>query len=186
LWDGAPQAVNRGPRAGPKAGRGWLRLHTGGARPQWHGYPDLAVGAPGSPTQRKGWDLGSINIIFGGRNGLRATNTTLIPAATDEPGFAGQPAAGDVNGDGTVDLIEGAPDADDVGDGHLSFALMDPTVRAQRVPVNQRGEALPAGTLHRRTRRAHTRCSSQPAGDAPSSRVGSVQPQRAYDDGLEA
>jgi hypothetical protein len=64
------------------------------------GYSDVAVGAPGSPKQRKDWDLGSITILFGGRNGLRATDTTLIPAAEHEPGFASRLAAGDVDRDG--------------------------------------------------------------------------------------
>jgi hypothetical protein len=87
------------------------------------GFADLAVGAPGDDEDRREWDHGSIHILFGGPKGLSTTRATKIPEARPygESGFGRRLAAGDVDGDRVVDLVEGAPVEADVTEGHLSF-----------------------------------------------------------------
>jgi uncharacterized caspase-like protein len=89
------------------------------------GFADLAVGAPGSGSQRRRYDHGSIYILFGGPRGLSAANARQITEADPDnmTGFGRVLAAGDVNGDGRLDLVEGSwlegkPDA-----GHMSYCL---------------------------------------------------------------
>jgi hypothetical protein len=89
------------------------------------GYADLAVGAPGSGSQRKASGHGSIHILFGGPRGLSAAHARTIGEA--EPngmsGFGRVLAAGDVNGDGELDLVEGSWLEGDPNGGHLSYCL---------------------------------------------------------------
>src|SRR5205085_7768831 len=83
---------------------------------------DLAVGAPGTEQEQRSRKPGSIDILFGGRRGLSAANAARIPQAADkEQGFGSQMAAGDVNRDGRLDLVEGAPSVPSVNNGHLSY-----------------------------------------------------------------
>ena len=91
-----------------------------------NGYTDLAVGAPGTLKQQKAWDPGSIHLLLGGPKGLSATRATKIPEAEKDHdveggGFGSLLAAGDVNGDGSIDLVEGGARDDEVAPGHLSF-----------------------------------------------------------------
>jgi hypothetical protein len=89
------------------------------------GFADLAVGAPGSGSQRKRYDHGSIYILFGGPRGLSAANARQITEADPDnmSGFGRVLAAGDVNGDGRLDLVEGSWLEGKPDDGHLSYCL---------------------------------------------------------------
>jgi uncharacterized caspase-like protein len=87
------------------------------------GIADLAVGAPGTDDQQRRRKPGSIDILFGGPRGLSAANTARIPeVAGGQQGFGSRLAAGDVDRDGQLDLVEGAPSVPKgVNDGHLSY-----------------------------------------------------------------
>jgi FG-GAP repeat protein len=80
------------------------------------------VGAPGSRREQRSRKAGSIYVLFGGPHGLSAANAARIPeAAAAEQGFGSRLAAGDVDRDGRLDLVEGAPYVPGVSDGHLSY-----------------------------------------------------------------
>jgi len=82
--------------------------------------PDLAVGAPGTAAEQRDHARGSVYVLFGGPHGLSAAHAVRISDAAYEVGFGSRLAAGDVDNDGKVDLVEGAPYT--VGDGgHMSY-----------------------------------------------------------------
>lgn len=86
------------------------------------GIADLAVGAPGTNHEQQGRKRGSIDILFGGPHGLSAAHAAHIPEADGtEQGFGSRLAAGDVDRDGRLDLVEGAPYVPNVNNGHLSY-----------------------------------------------------------------
>jgi Caspase domain/FG-GAP repeat len=86
------------------------------------GTADLAVGAPGTEDEQQSREPGSIDILFGGPRGLSAANAARIPEVHDkEQGFGSRLAAGDVDRDGRLDLVEGAPFVPSVNNGHLSY-----------------------------------------------------------------
>ena len=86
------------------------------------GIADLAVGAPGTNHEQRSRKRGSIDILFGGPHGLSAAHSAPIPEADGtEQGFGSRLAAGDVDRDGRLDLVEGAPFVPSVNDGHLSY-----------------------------------------------------------------
>ncbi|HSD79975.1 MAG TPA: FG-GAP repeat protein [Solirubrobacteraceae bacterium] len=86
------------------------------------GIADLAVGAPGTKHEQQSRKPGSIDILFGGPRGLSAANAARIPEVHDkEQGFGSRLAAGDVDRDGRLDLVEGAPSVPSVNNGHLSY-----------------------------------------------------------------
>src|SRR5918994_4548691 len=79
------------------------------------GYSDLAVGAAG---QGDAAGSGAIPLLFGGPEGLRSAGarTLTLDAASQ---FGRRLRAGDVDGDGALDLIEAAPDT--TIDGHVAW-----------------------------------------------------------------
>jgi hypothetical protein len=87
------------------------------------GFGDLVVGAPAANPGAVG--SGSIQILFGGANRMRAGEAQTIPRPSDDwAGFGTKLRAGDINGDGNVDLVEGAPDnLDGTVPGHASYCL---------------------------------------------------------------
>jgi hypothetical protein len=100
-------------------------------------YADLAIGTPGSFKERQGYRLPQIQILFGGPDGLttdHARGLTVLQAKSSPnprarlnlPGIGTRLAAGDIDNDGNVDLVEGAPDEPRVGAGHLSYCAGTP------------------------------------------------------------
>jgi Caspase domain/FG-GAP-like repeat/FG-GAP repeat len=85
------------------------------------GYADLAVGAPGNPTE---WETGAVQILFGSEQGIRKQGARLLeqPTNGEISAFGARLRSGDIDGDGSVDLVEGSPDPRE-GDtaGHLAW-----------------------------------------------------------------
>ncbi len=89
------------------------------------GYADLVVGAPGA-VRRKDSTTGSIHILFGGAKDLSAGNARTASAKPlrDDSGRRLRRAccaAGDINGDEHVDLVEGRWPRRQTG--HLTYCL---------------------------------------------------------------
>lgn len=91
------------------------------------GFDDVAIGTPGRDTGGA-TDSGSVTVLYGHRNGLRANGSTAFTAATDGVGATPEAhanlghalAVGDFDGDGRDDLAVGAPGAgagDQAGSG---------------------------------------------------------------------
>ena len=68
-----------------------------------NGYADLLIGIPGS-TSQKNPDTGSALLVFGGARGLDPSTVRPLKAAQDT-GFGFKLAAGDVDGDGRIDVV---------------------------------------------------------------------------------
>jgi hypothetical protein len=84
------------------------------------GYADLAVGAAGRVDPA---GSGAIQLLFGGPDGLRSASArTLTLDETSQ--FGRRLRAGDVDGDGALDLIEAAPDT--TIDGHVAWCRGGP------------------------------------------------------------
>lgn len=84
------------------------------------GFGDLVIGAPGDAEEA---GSGALQIIFGGDDGLRTDTARLLDRpGSDISSFGSRLRSGDVDGDGQVDLVEGAPDPD-TGDtaGHIAY-----------------------------------------------------------------
>jgi tRNA A-37 threonylcarbamoyl transferase component Bud32 len=83
------------------------------------GYGDLVVSAPG-PLQGIP-RTGALQILFGGRGGLDRDRARVLRRPRRDIGrFGLRLRAGDVDRDGSLDLVEGAPVGDEVP-GHTSF-----------------------------------------------------------------
>lgn len=83
------------------------------------GYADLAVGAPGDggpdPSDQATTIGGTVTLFLGGRDGLDMRHTRLLRGERTGPrvdhDFGARLAAGDVDHDGTVDLVVGSQGA---------------------------------------------------------------------------
>ncbi len=104
---------------GASAGRYGRRLAAGDFDAD--GFTDLAIGAPGEDQGVPG--SGAIELVFGSAEGLTTKRTRIQRPDAGYTGFGSRMWTGDVNGDGRLDLAEGAPDrADGSGSGgHISF-----------------------------------------------------------------
>jgi FG-GAP repeat len=98
------------------------------------GADDLVVGASGeSPRAESELGSGAVHLLFGGPTGLTREGERILgrPHRADHA-FGAVLAVGDVNRDGHVDVVEGAPGTGfglDYGDvaGHLSYCPGRPT-----------------------------------------------------------
>lgn len=105
------------------------------------GFGDLVVGAPGqSPTAR---GRGVMQIIFGSPTGLETTSAKPIrPPDDNYADFGNRIRAGDLNGDGSIDVVAGAPDRrSNPTAGHLVYCQGTPEgpVGCQRLGVTADG-----------------------------------------------
>jgi hypothetical protein len=86
-------------------------------------YDDLAVGAPGDGGHGSGW----IVVLPGGQDGLAPGRASRIRTPdSDLAGFGSQLLTGDIDGDGHLDLLEGARDHPDDVAGHMTYCLGEP------------------------------------------------------------
>jgi serine/threonine protein kinase len=87
------------------------------------GHSDLVVGAPAADRGEGG--SGLIQIVFGGSKRLRSGAPQTVPRPVGSwVGFGTKLRSGDINGDGNIDLVEGAADrSDGTVLGHGSYCL---------------------------------------------------------------
>jgi hypothetical protein len=84
------------------------------------GYPDLAVGAPSYSLPETLRPLGTVTILPGGPTGVATTGAIVLDhqAGPDfDASFGSELASGDLDQDGTADLVVGSAGAPDYGGG---------------------------------------------------------------------
>ena len=97
------------------------------------GYADLAVGAAG---QADAAGSGVVQLLSGGPEGLRGSDARVLTLEGASQ-FGRRLRAGDVDGDGALDLIEGAPDTRI--DGHVSWCRGGPDGPGDCTLLDRRG-----------------------------------------------
>ncbi|HEX9855249.1 MAG TPA: FG-GAP-like repeat-containing protein [Acidimicrobiia bacterium] len=116
------------------------------------GYRDLAIGIPRDKIG--GRRVGSVEVIYGGRNGLRLRTSEVWSQATD--GVKGKPqsgdrfgaalASGDIDRDGRDDLVAGVPGEDRLGARNAgAFHVVYGTKRGLSPAGDQRIDRATAG-----------------------------------------
>jgi Caspase domain/FG-GAP repeat len=99
------------------------------------GFDDLVVGAPGSRAQRANFELGAAQLIPGARGRLDTGGARPVQAPADAFGFGSSLAAGDLDGDGALDLASGSRDEPEIDlHGHLAFCHGPPPLDCGLAP----------------------------------------------------
>lgn len=103
------------------------------------GYNDLAIGAPNQKLLGK--ELGAVHMFLGGPKGLEVSDKHIVLWGRDAGGMYGSSLAspGDLDADGTDDLLVGSPAIFTAGD--LRPGSVDVILTGRNRTMNMQGEA---------------------------------------------